>query len=369
MDLTNDYYLHKEFFYRSRKSLAEFFRENSFWEELLNLFGQVDYFGQVDEMNEFSNHYPLDFLNEVRWRCVFMSLQDMHLLEDKTQRDKFLFRHMGKPKDSVILHAAFKTFKAYKKVKENPPVWLSAFEEESNGWVRKKAEWRGAGPFFQLIENASIFNQTWDFDFSACPEVPEYIYLSPLLRSLGKVENFEVIKYPSFVEIESILSLYTDKWERTSMFLKLYAWYKSNAVSDDGTPTYRTYASGRVIRPMPSPPKIETKEPKKEIPEIFQTDEAKELLEKLRQAKWLDEKYQPVRLSNSQKGVIVVALLKRLDKFNVNTQWQLVCEGLWGMQKYDSIRVAYKQVYGDNLKSPSRQHQKFQEKVEQVLED
>lgn len=365
MDLTNDYYLHKEFFYRSRKSLAEFFDESPFWEELLNLFANKFF---VRSNSDYC--LPLIFLNEVRWRCVYMNQEDMHFFDDVAKRRDFVFNHMFKPAEVLLLHVAFKTFKSTQKVKENPPVWLDSFEKVLNALVRKKADW-GSVFFSQRIDNAPIFDQTWDFDFSACPEVPEYIsghaffeYISEKYNLEKKTDSDSVMK-----ALEPLLSLYTNKWERTSMSFKLEDWYISK-VLDDGTPRFRTHTSRRVIRPIHQPPKIETKAPKKEIPEIFKTDEAKELLEKLRQANLLDEKYQPVGgLSNAQKGLIVTTLLKRLDKFNVNTQWQLVCEGLWGMVKYDSIRVAYKQVYGDNLKNLSRQNQEFLEKVEELFED
>ena len=353
--------IEKKLICRDRKSLAEFFDESPFWEELLNLFAQVDYFVRSNSC------LPLNFLNEVRWRCVYMNQEDMHFFDDDAKRKDFVFNHMFKPDDSVLLHVAFKTFKSAKKVKENPPVWLDSFEKESNGGVRKKAERRGSGSFFQLIDNAPIFDQTWDFDFSACPEVPEYISGDAFFEYISEKYNLGKQRDSVMEALEPLLSLYTNKWEQVSMFNLLYqAYIHGNMLFLTTSDTSKTPDIPNIHLPLEGK-NIEA--PKKEIPEIFQTDEAKEMLEKLRQAKWLDEKYQPVRLSNAQKGLIAATLLKRLDKFNVNTQWQLVCEGLWGMVKDDSFRVAYKQVYGDNLKNLSRQNQEFLEKVEELFED
>ena len=92
MTTDDNFKIEKKLIYRERKSLAEFFDESPFWEELLNLFAQVNFF--VHSNGDYC--LPLNFLNEVRWRCVYMNQEDMHFLDDDATRKDFVFNHMSK---------------------------------------------------------------------------------------------------------------------------------------------------------------------------------------------------------------------------------------------------------------------------------
>lgn len=71
------------------------------------------------------------------------------------------------------------------------------------------------------------------------------------------------------------------------------------------------------------------------LPDELDTPEAHDLLQRLMQAGMLNERWQPVDLTLSQKGVLARALAERLK---IEHQWQ--CFGtLWSM-KPDTLRKA-----------------------------
>lgn len=72
------------------------------------------------------------------------------------------------------------------------------------------------------------------------------------------------------------------------------------------------------------------------VPEAFATAEARSLIEKLINGALLDEHWQPVNLSNAEKGILAQYLSGEL---NIKNQWQTFA-ALWGM-KPETLRKAY----------------------------
>ena len=365
-----------ELIYCERKCLAEFFEESPFWEELVDCL--------CEGVIQYTSMDVLDTLNYIRY-CGVVFHYKYKPVYDFLPAEMFDLFFEGFLSENLRQHdKMYNFFLALRMLRASShadPDFLAFLDDLKNDRYYKFLIYkRKLGGFIPPSnpDYDKLFAQKWDLDFTPCIEKPEHMYdFYKASKEITQNFNFEIM--------EKILSLYEYRWERALCFRyigediqtgmrkfkfdifeeKLDKIYKLVAIPDA-----REIKSHLEDEAISAPAMPATEAPKKEIPEIFQTDEAKEWLEKLRQANLLDEKYQPVGgLSNAQKGLIATTLLKRLDKFNVNTQWQLVCEGLWGMVKYDSIRVAYKQVYGDNLKNLSRQNQKFLEKVEDVFED
>ena len=71
-------------------------------------------------------------------------------------------------------------------------------------------------------------------------------------------------------------------------------------------------------------------------PTELQTQEAEKLFEKLREAGMVDERMQPLNLSNAEKGMLAFDLAGRL---NIQNQWQ-VFASLWGTTS-GALRSAY----------------------------
>lgn len=77
-------------------------------------------------------------------------------------------------------------------------------------------------------------------------------------------------------------------------------------------------------------------EPVPALPEALLTDEACRLRERLSKAGILDERWQPVGLSNAEKGVLASLLA---DRLGIGNLWQTF-GSLWGM-KPETLRTAY----------------------------
>ena len=363
-----------ELIYCERKCLAEFFEESPFWEELVDCLCR----GVI----QFSSMDVLDKLNHIRYCGVVFHYKYKPVYDflpaEMFDRffEGFLSENLGRHGDTHNFFIALRMLRASSHADPDFLAFLDDFEKNDRYYkfIIRKGKLGGVIPRLERLDD--LFAKKWDLDFTPCIEKPEYMVdFFQASKEITQNFNFEIM--------EKILSLYEYRWERALCFRYIGEGFSTGMDRFDiyeekldkifelvATPHHRELKSELENEAISAPAMPATEAPKKEIPEIFQTDEAKELLEKLRQANLLDEKYQPVGgLSNAQKGLIAATLLKRLDKFNVNTQWQLVCEGLWGMVKYDSIRVAYKQVYGDSLKNLSRQNQEFLEKVEELFED
>ena len=74
------------------------------------------------------------------------------------------------------------------------------------------------------------------------------------------------------------------------------------------------------------------------LPDIFNTPQAGELLERLMQANLLNEDWQPVNLSNTEKGVLAQYIAGQL---NLKMQWKTFSR-LWNMRP-EALRKAYNQ--------------------------
>ena len=72
------------------------------------------------------------------------------------------------------------------------------------------------------------------------------------------------------------------------------------------------------------------------LSEELQTEQAEDLFEKLREAGMVDERMQPVGLSNADKGILAFELARRLD---IQNQWQVFAT-LWGTTP-GTLRSAY----------------------------
>ena len=92
------------------------------------------------------------------------------------------------------------------------------------------------------------------------------------------------------------------------------------------------------------------------LPAALDTPRAKALLGRLVAAGLVDERWQPLSLSNAEKGVLASLLADRLD---LSTPWQTF-GGLWGM-KSETLRSAY------NLGMGQRKTAAFMERVKGVI--
>ena len=91
-------------------------------------------------------------------------------------------------------------------------------------------------------------------------------------------------------------------------------------------------------------------------PDELQTPQAEDLFEKLREAGMVDERMQPVGLSNAEKGILAFELAKRLD---IQNQWQVFAT-LWGTTS-GTLRSAY------NKANDQRKTLKFIERLKNAL--
>lgn len=92
------------------------------------------------------------------------------------------------------------------------------------------------------------------------------------------------------------------------------------------------------------------------VPEVLLADKARELHVRLREAGMVDERWQPVGLSNAERGMLVFQLAVRLDIQNL---WQ-VFASLWGTTP-GALRSAY------NKANEQRKTSSFIEKLKNVL--
>ena len=92
------------------------------------------------------------------------------------------------------------------------------------------------------------------------------------------------------------------------------------------------------------------------LSEELQTQQAEDLFEKLREAGMVDERMQPVGLSNAEKGILAFELAKRLD---IQNQWQVFAT-LWGTTP-GTLRSAY------NKANDQRKTLKFIGKLKNAL--
>ena len=96
--------------------------------------------------------------------------------------------------------------------------------------------------------------------------------------------------------------------------------------------------------------------PKERGPEVLLTDEACALHGRLCEAGLVDEAWQPMGLSNAERGVLAFQLAVRLD---IQNQWQ-VFSSLWGTTP-SSLRSAY------NKANEQRKTMSFIEKLNIIL--
>lgn len=92
------------------------------------------------------------------------------------------------------------------------------------------------------------------------------------------------------------------------------------------------------------------------IPGLLCTNEAQCVLERMCSAGILDEHWQPVGLSNTEKGVLVSLLAERLG---IGSLWQTF-SGLWRM-KPETLRTAY------NKRMEQKRTGVFMERVKRSL--
>ena len=92
------------------------------------------------------------------------------------------------------------------------------------------------------------------------------------------------------------------------------------------------------------------------LPEVLQTLQAEDLLGKLQQAGMVDERMQPIGLSNAEKGILAFELARRLG---IQNQWQVFAT-LWGTTP-GTLRSAY------NKANDQRKTLKFIEKIKNAL--
>ena len=71
------------------------------------------------------------------------------------------------------------------------------------------------------------------------------------------------------------------------------------------------------------------------VPEVLLTDEARALLAKLVEAGMIDDEWQPVGLSNAEKGTLAEYITERLS---ISAKWKL-WGNLWGMNP-ETLRTA-----------------------------
>lgn len=94
------------------------------------------------------------------------------------------------------------------------------------------------------------------------------------------------------------------------------------------------------------------------LPEAFTSPRAASLLERLVAASLLDERWQPLNLSNAEKGILAQYLSGEL---NIKNQWQTFA-ALWGM-KPDTLRTAFNKAL-DKTKSLA-----FQDRLKGLLRE
>jgi hypothetical protein len=93
------------------------------------------------------------------------------------------------------------------------------------------------------------------------------------------------------------------------------------------------------------------------LPEVLQTIQAEELLGKLQQAGMVDERMQPIGLSNAEKGILAFELARRLG---IQNQWQVFAT-LWGTTP-GTLRSAY------NRAIEQQKTMLFIEKIKNILD-
>ena len=71
------------------------------------------------------------------------------------------------------------------------------------------------------------------------------------------------------------------------------------------------------------------------VPEVLLTDEARALLAKLVEAGMIDDEWQPVGLSNAEKGTLAEYITERLS---ISAKWK-IWGNLWGMNP-ETLRTA-----------------------------
>lgn len=109
---------------------------------------------------------------------------------------------------------------------------------------------------------------------------------------------------------------------------------------------HETYGTGG-WKNAPAPPAI---------PEILDTPQARSLLRKLTEGQILDEHWQPLGLSNAEKGIVAQYLSGRL---NIAAQWQTF-GSLWNMKPETLRRAASKAL-------DQRKTLDFQERLKSLL--
>ena len=92
------------------------------------------------------------------------------------------------------------------------------------------------------------------------------------------------------------------------------------------------------------------------LPDVLCTPEAIALCTKLREAGMVDERMQPIGLSNAERGILAIELARRLD---IQNQWQVFAT-LWGTTS-GTLRSAY------NKANDQRKTLKFIEKLKNAL--
>ena len=92
------------------------------------------------------------------------------------------------------------------------------------------------------------------------------------------------------------------------------------------------------------------------LPEVLLTDAARELHAKLCREGMVDEQWQPVGLTNAERGVLAFQLAVRLD---IQNQWQVFAP-LWGTTP-GALRSAY------NKANEQRKTMSFVEKLNIIL--
>ncbi len=93
------------------------------------------------------------------------------------------------------------------------------------------------------------------------------------------------------------------------------------------------------------------------LPEVLQTLQAEDLLGKLQQADMVDERMQPIGLSNAEKGILAFELARRLG---IQNQWQVFAT-LWGTTP-GTLRSAY------NRAIEQQKTMLFIEKIKNILD-
>ena len=93
-----------------------------------------------------------------------------------------------------------------------------------------------------------------------------------------------------------------------------------------------------------------------EVPEVLQTEAAKEMLENLVNEGLLDEDWQPVGLSGSERGLIAKAVC---DNLKINEVWQVFGQ-LWH-EKPETLRGYF------NKALEQKKSLEFQDRLKKIL--